>query len=67
MGVGERVVSKVLNSPMRHETEAASAILLHGYYHSGGPFSKPVDYGTMMPRGPGGAVPVAVSAPAPAK
>jgi hypothetical protein len=79
VGIGGKVLSKALNSPLRHETEVASNILLHGYYHDGGPFSSPVTYGSMIPTGPGVpepaavptglAVPVSapVSAPAPVK
>lgn len=63
MGIGGKILSKALNSPLRHETEMTANIVLHGYYHDGGPFSKPVDYGVMIPRGPSGPAP----APEPAK
>jgi hypothetical protein len=60
IGIGGKVLSKALNSPLRHETETASNILLHGYYHDGGPFSSPVTYGGMIPTGPGEPEPAAV-------
>jgi len=63
IGLGGKVLSKALNSPLSGETNAAVNILLHGYYHDGGPFSKPVDYGAMIPRGPS----VPAPAPEPAK
>lgn len=57
ISVADRAVSKALSSPLRHEAEVAAGILLHGYYHDGGWFSKPINYGTMIPRGPSGPAP----------
>lgn len=52
IGVGEKVVGKMLNSPLKAETSVAINILLSGSYNEGGLFSSPVPHGSALTPGP---------------
>lgn len=50
-GAIEKVASKALSVPLKQETEAAVRMVLNGYYHDGGWFTRLAPFGSMIPSG----------------